>query len=99
MPRTGSEAGYDVVDVCAFCIEYLLISAASRNQLRATPIAKLRAYLKAFNIAAPGALEKEDIVQAVLGARVSSCVDRRASPLITRFYTSTAGAWRFTTGE
>ncbi|KAG9034219.1 hypothetical protein FRB95_013500 [Tulasnella sp. JGI-2019a] len=69
MPRSGEETGYDPVDVCAFCIEQLIVTAAPRNQLREMPIAKLRAYLKAFSIQAPGALEKDDIVQAILDVR------------------------------
>ncbi|KAG8961889.1 hypothetical protein FRC00_010933 [Tulasnella sp. 408] len=88
MPRSGSEAGYDPVNVCSFCIEPLTselvpiftvlvsirtrvspVTASSRNQLRTTSVAKLRQYLKAFNISTPGALEKDDIVQAVLAAR------------------------------
>ncbi|KAG8961107.1 hypothetical protein FRC05_006380 [Tulasnella sp. 425] len=69
MPRVGSETGYDPVNVCSFCIEPLTITASSRNQLRAISVAKLKQYLKAFNISTPGALEKDDIVQAVLAAR------------------------------
>ncbi|KAG8886308.1 hypothetical protein FRB98_001328 [Tulasnella sp. 332] len=75
MPRSGEVTGYDPVDVCAFCIELLIVTASSRNQLRAVPMAKLRAYLKAFSIQAQGALEKDDIVQAILDARVSDAVE------------------------
>ncbi|KAG8996140.1 hypothetical protein FRB90_012819 [Tulasnella sp. 427] len=69
MPRSGAESGYDPASVCTFCIEPLTITASSRNQLRTVPVAKLKQYLKAFNISTPGALEKDDIVQAVLAAR------------------------------
>lgn len=37
------------------------------------PVSKLKAYLKAFNIQTPGALEKDDIIQAILDARVRGC--------------------------
>ncbi|KAG8963890.1 hypothetical protein FRC00_004585 [Tulasnella sp. 408] len=47
----------------------MCVTASSRNQLRTTSVAKLKQYLKAFNISTPGALEKDDIVQAVLAAR------------------------------
>ncbi|KAG8894045.1 hypothetical protein FRB99_001553, partial [Tulasnella sp. 403] len=67
--KQGSESGYDGVNVCSFCIDYLTVTASARNQLRALPVSKLKAYLKAFNIPNPGALEKDDIVQAVLDAR------------------------------
>lgn len=48
-----------------------LVTSSSKNKLRALPIPKLRAYMKAYNIRAPGAaVEKDDLVEAILRSKV-----------------------------
>ncbi|KAF5314682.1 hypothetical protein D9611_007043 [Ephemerocybe angulata] len=69
MPRAGPETGYDGVNVCGFCIDYLNTTAAGRGQLKSLPIAKLRKYAGAYNINISRAVEKDDIVEALMSAR------------------------------
>ncbi|KIL63148.1 hypothetical protein M378DRAFT_164838 [Amanita muscaria Koide BX008] len=78
MPRLGSEtggagaaaqSGYDVVNVCAFCIEYLQITAGGKTYLKSLPLAKLRKYASAYNIAIDHAVEKEDVIEAIMNAK------------------------------
>jgi len=66
MPR---EAGYDPVQVCGYCIEYLTLTAAGRSHLRSLPIAKLKKYVDAYNLKADGAVEKDDLVEIIMSAR------------------------------
>lgn len=94
MARDAGEPGYDVVQVCAYCIEKLtstcrvtmvpysgrayanhacnhLVTASGRGQLRSLPLGQLKSYLKAYGLPSPaGVIEKDDIVDAVLAARV-----------------------------
>ncbi|KAL0572284.1 hypothetical protein V5O48_009687 [Marasmius crinis-equi] len=71
MPRAGGQgdSGYDLVNVCAFCIEYLQITAAGRGQLKSMPLSKLKKYAGAYNIQISRAVEKDDIINALLSAR------------------------------
>lgn len=47
------------------------VTASGRTQLRAQTVSTLRAYLKAYGLSVPAnVLEKEEIVDAVLAARV-----------------------------
>ncbi|KAJ7158316.1 hypothetical protein C8R43DRAFT_995499 [Mycena crocata] len=69
MPRTGSDTGYDVMNVCAFCIEFLSMTAGGRGHLKSLPLAKLKKYITAYNIKADRAVEKDDLIDAILGAK------------------------------
>ncbi|PPQ82978.1 hypothetical protein CVT26_005541, partial [Gymnopilus dilepis] len=69
MPRQGPEQGYDPMHVCAFCIEYLTITAAGRQQLKQMSLAKLKKYIQAYNIKAGRVVEKDDLIDAILSAR------------------------------
>ncbi|KAJ7078053.1 hypothetical protein C8R44DRAFT_825569 [Mycena epipterygia] len=69
MPRTGSETGYDVTNVCAYCIEFLTITAGGRGHLKSLPLAKLKKYINAYNIKADRAVEKDDLIDAILAAK------------------------------
>ncbi|KAF8962612.1 hypothetical protein BDZ97DRAFT_1105009 [Flammula alnicola] len=69
MPRNGAETGYDAMNVCAFCIEFLTITAAGKNQLKGLPLAKLKKYINAYNIKIDRAVEKDDLIDAILTAR------------------------------
>ncbi|KAJ7064841.1 hypothetical protein C8F01DRAFT_1128398, partial [Mycena amicta] len=73
MPRTGTETGYDPMSVCAYCIEYLTITAGGRGHLRSLTLAKLRKYISAYNIkGAERAVEKDDLIEAILAAKGSN---------------------------
>lgn len=50
------------------------VTAAGRNQLKAMSLAKLKRYLNAYNIGIDRAVEKDDLIDAVIMARVSSLV-------------------------
>ncbi|KAI0052103.1 hypothetical protein FA95DRAFT_1580210 [Auriscalpium vulgare] len=69
MPRQGMDSGYDAVPVCAFCIENLTITAGGRNYLRTLSLARLKRYVDAYNIKAVGVLEKDDLINKMIGAR------------------------------
>ncbi|KAI0349708.1 hypothetical protein OH77DRAFT_1414525 [Trametes cingulata] len=69
MPRRGSESGYDPVPVCAFCIEFLQITASGKGQLKQVPMAKLKRYAKAYNINVDGVIEKDEFVDRLIAAR------------------------------
>ena len=47
-----------------------VVTALGRSQLRSLPIAKLRWYVDAYNIPVKGAIDKNDIVDLVVAARV-----------------------------
>ncbi|KAF7325918.1 RING-finger domain-containing protein [Mycena kentingensis (nom. inval.)] len=73
MPRAGPETGYDPLPVCAFCIEYLTITAGGRGHLRTLTLAKLKKYIAAYNIkGADRAVEKDDLIDAILAAKGSN---------------------------
>ncbi|KAL1751848.1 hypothetical protein FB107DRAFT_251219 [Schizophyllum commune] len=68
--RSGTNAGYDPAPVCAFCIEMLNVTATPPAALRQMPLAKLKRYVTAYGIkSAQLAVEKEEMVQAVVGVR------------------------------
>ncbi|KAG9028757.1 hypothetical protein FS842_004707 [Serendipita sp. 407] len=69
-PRTDSNRpGYETVLVCTYCIEVLSITASGKSQLRDMPVAKLRMYLDAYGIKPRIAVEKDDLVEAIIDAR------------------------------
>nr|GAT52958.1 RING-finger domain-containing protein [Mycena chlorophos] len=72
MPRSATDgaSGYDAVNVCAYCIEYLNITAGGRGLLRSLTLAKLKKYISAYNIkGAERAVEKDDLINAILAAK------------------------------
>ncbi|KAJ3887020.1 hypothetical protein GG344DRAFT_56437 [Lentinula edodes] len=71
MPRESSSgpSGYDPMNVCAFCIEFLQITASGKGALKNLPLAKLRKYAGAYNIRIDHAVEKDDVIEALLAAR------------------------------
>ncbi|KAJ3926283.1 MAG: hypothetical protein NXY57DRAFT_746724 [Lentinula lateritia] len=71
MPRQSSSgsSGYDPMNVCAFCIEFLQITASGKGALKNLPLAKLRKYAGAYNIRIDHAVEKDDVIEALLAAR------------------------------
>ncbi|KAF7316297.1 RING-finger domain-containing protein [Mycena indigotica] len=70
MPRTGAEMGYDAVNVCGYCIEYLTITAGGRAHLRSLTLPKLKKYISAYNIkGAERAVEKNDLIEAIMAAK------------------------------
>ncbi|OAX34023.1 hypothetical protein K503DRAFT_786070 [Rhizopogon vinicolor AM-OR11-026] len=69
MPRRGATSGYDPVHVCAFCIEFLNITASSKNQLKSLPLSKLRQYVDAYNIPVKGPIDKNDLVDAIIAVK------------------------------
>ncbi|TFY70789.1 hypothetical protein EVG20_g2220 [Dentipellis fragilis] len=69
LPRQGPDTGYDVVPVCAFCIENLTITAGGRSYLKGLPLARLKRYADAYNIKVDGVLEKDDLVQRIMSVR------------------------------
>lgn len=90
MPRTGDDRGYEAVQVCAYCIEFLTsaswqalipiskmterfkpVTASGRSHLKSLPLAKLKKYINTYNIRIERAVEKEDLIDAILAVRVS----------------------------
>ncbi|KAJ3849805.1 hypothetical protein EV368DRAFT_46576 [Lentinula lateritia] len=71
MPRQSSSglSGYDPMNVCAFCIEFLQITASGKGALKNLPLARLRKYAGAYNIRIDHAVEKDDVIEALLAAR------------------------------
>ncbi|TRM62035.1 hypothetical protein BD626DRAFT_570254 [Schizophyllum amplum] len=69
--RSGGNAGYDVVQVCSFCIEFL--NSAHRpptHRPRRPPLAKLKRYVTAYALrGAHSAVEKRDLVDLMVSAR------------------------------
>jgi len=53
------------------------VTAAGRNQLKAMTLGKLKRYLSAYNIRIDRAVEKDDLIDAIVLARVSSLVGYR----------------------
>ncbi|KLO13325.1 hypothetical protein SCHPADRAFT_852640 [Schizopora paradoxa] len=78
MPRQGVETGYDPMSVCAFCIQYLTITAGGKGYLRTQALARLRNYIQAYNIKiGRDILEKDDIIDAIVAARNNNgCLPR-----------------------
>uniref|UniRef100_A0A0W0FLF2 RING-type domain-containing protein n=1 Tax=Moniliophthora roreri TaxID=221103 RepID=A0A0W0FLF2_MONRR len=69
MPRGGQQSGYDSMNVCAFCIEFLQITAAGKGQLKSMPLAKLKKYAGVYNIKIDRAVEKDDLIEAIMSVR------------------------------
>ncbi|KAF8170676.1 hypothetical protein K438DRAFT_1909294 [Mycena galopus ATCC 62051] len=69
MPRAGGETGYQMMHVCGYCVEFLSITASGRGQLRTLPLAKLKKYINAYGIKADRAVEKDDLIDAILAAK------------------------------
>ncbi|KAJ8589668.1 hypothetical protein M405DRAFT_738212, partial [Rhizopogon salebrosus TDB-379] len=72
MPRRGTASGYDQVHVCAFCIEFLDITASSKTRLKTLQLSKFRRYVDAYSIPVKGPIDKNDLVDAIIAARVHS---------------------------
>ncbi|KAK0220477.1 hypothetical protein IW262DRAFT_1384822 [Armillaria fumosa] len=68
MPRANL-SGYEALNVCAYCIEFLQMTAASKGALRSFSLAKLRKYASAYNIGLDHAVEKDDVIDTLLTAR------------------------------
>ncbi|OCF40154.1 hypothetical protein I317_06043 [Kwoniella heveanensis CBS 569] len=84
--KESSGSGYEVEEVCLFCLGHLQVTAASLQQLRALPIKRLKDYLAAYNIPCIGPKEKEDFVQAVVRARnpATGCLSPEAESYFRR---------------
>ncbi|CAA7269961.1 unnamed protein product [Cyclocybe aegerita] len=86
MPRTGNETGYDAMNVCAYCIEYLTITAAGRTALKALSLSKLRNYINAYGIKTDRVVEKDDLIDAILNARAANgCLGHANETYYRRF--------------
>ncbi|GBE84007.1 hypothetical protein SCP_0510660 [Sparassis crispa] len=70
MPRSGQASGYDVVPICAFCVENLTITAAGKGRLKQLPLSKLRKYAAAYGIKVNGVVEKDDFIDTLMAARL-----------------------------
>lgn len=51
------------------------VTAAGRGQLKSLPLGKLKKYADAYNIQIDRAVEKDDIIDGIMGARVSGWDD------------------------
>ncbi|KAK7054707.1 hypothetical protein VNI00_003170 [Paramarasmius palmivorus] len=69
MPRASQQSGYDSMNVCAFCIEFLQITAAGKGQLKTMPLSKLKKYAAAYHIKIDHAVEKDDVIEALMAVR------------------------------
>ncbi|KAH8827370.1 hypothetical protein DL96DRAFT_1669924 [Flagelloscypha sp. PMI_526] len=70
MPRRAPNSnGYDMTHVCAFCIEVLNVTAAGRSQLKAMSLSKLNKYMNSYGIKMEKAVEKDDLVNAIMNIR------------------------------
>ncbi|KAL5522731.1 hypothetical protein ACEPAG_8749 [Sanghuangporus baumii] len=78
MPRSGNDAGYDPMHVCAFCIQYLQITAGGKALLRSLPLSKLKNYMQAYGLrVGADVIEKDDIINAIIAARTENgCLPR-----------------------
>ena len=47
------------------------VTAAGRNSLKALPLAKLKKYVASYGIRIDRAVEKDDIIDAIVAVRVS----------------------------
>ncbi|KAG6811298.1 hypothetical protein H0H92_008093 [Tricholoma furcatifolium] len=65
MRRVGQEAGNDVFNGTA-------VTAAGRSMLKQTPLSKLRKYMDAYNLQVGGIVEKDDLIDAIIRARMST---------------------------
>jgi hypothetical protein len=50
------------------------VTAAGRNAIKELPLAKLKRYVNSYNIKINRAVEKDDIIDAIMAARVSNFV-------------------------
>ncbi|EMD35434.1 hypothetical protein CERSUDRAFT_116199 [Gelatoporia subvermispora B] len=86
MPRSGPDAGYDVVPVCAFCIENLTITAAGKGKLRQIPLAKLKNYADSYDIDVSTVIERDDLIDALVSARgPNGCLPARNEAFYRRY--------------
>ena len=53
------------------CVFVRSVTAAGRNSLKALPLGKLKEYVASYGIRIDGAVEKDDIIDAIVAARVS----------------------------
>ncbi|EGN92843.1 hypothetical protein SERLA73DRAFT_190389 [Serpula lacrymans var. lacrymans S7.3] len=74
MPRPGplsGISGYDTASVCAYCIEFLTITASGKTHLKSMPLAKLKKYVDVYNIKVNGAIEKQDLIDSIIAVRTA----------------------------
>ncbi|KAF9030686.1 hypothetical protein BDZ89DRAFT_659518 [Hymenopellis radicata] len=84
-PR-ATNPGYDQANVCAYCVEMLNITAASPLHLKTIPLTKLRKYATAYNISLTTAVEKDDVVKALVGKRGDNgCLGREHEAYYRRY--------------
>lgn len=50
------------------------VTASGRNSLRSLPLAKLKRYVTSYNIKINRAVEKDDIIDSIVAARVSDSI-------------------------
>ncbi|KAG6837094.1 hypothetical protein H0H93_014986 [Arthromyces matolae] len=95
MPRAGQGSGYDPMNVCGFCIDFLNVTAAGKGILRTLPLSKLKKYLEAYNIEIGRVVEKDDLIDAILRARDYyrnySVPDKSTSHTRSRFFGRPSG--------
>ena len=51
------------------------VTAAGRNALKSLPLGKLKKYAASYRIAIDRAVEKDDIIDAIMAVRVSSVIE------------------------
>jgi len=67
--QRNNKSGYDPMPVCVYCIENLNITAAGKGQLRGLSLAKLKKYAKDYDIDVHTVVEKDDLIDKLIGAR------------------------------
>ena len=75
------------------------VTAAGRNSLKSSPLGKLKKYVAAYGIRIDRAVEKDDIIDAIVAAKVGQlhfelirgCLGVHFSPLL-------GAQWMFTAG-
>lgn len=53
----------------------ITVTAGGKNYLKSLPLSKLRKYANAYNIKIDHAVEKEDVIEAVINARVGHAIN------------------------
>jgi hypothetical protein len=53
------------------CVFVRSVTAGGRNYLKGLPLAKLKKYVTAYDIKINRAVEKDDLIDAIVAARVS----------------------------
>ncbi|KAH8101106.1 hypothetical protein BXZ70DRAFT_934446 [Cristinia sonorae] len=74
--------GYDIVQVCAYCVKYLNITAKSKDQLKKLSLAVLKEYAGAYHIPVNNVVEKDDLVDRLISARANGSL----KPEFERYY-------------